>query len=101
MLCARCTSVKEITLTITTWPKFLEDRVVFWKHGVARRVLPIPATSASPDCLFSTTGNEMTKNHTGLTCCNLETIVYLHEVWPKVREWEACNWFKADYVAYH
>ena len=27
---------------------------------------------------------------------NLETIVYLHEVWPKVREWEACKWFKAD-----
>jgi hypothetical protein len=28
-----------------------------------------------------------TKKRTQLTCDNLETIVYLHEVWPKVREW--------------
>jgi hypothetical protein len=28
-------------------------------------------------------------HHCGLTCDNLETLVYLHEVWPKTREWEA------------
>jgi hypothetical protein len=38
----------------------------------------------------------MTKKRTGLACDNLETIVYLHEMWPKVREWEACKRFKAD-----
>jgi hypothetical protein len=31
----------------------------------------------------------MTKKRCGLTCDNLETLVYLHEVWPKTREWEA------------
>ena len=29
----------------------------------------------------------MTKKRCGLTCDNLETLVYLHEVWPKTREW--------------
>jgi hypothetical protein len=38
----------------------------------------------------------MTKKLTGLTCDNLETIVYLHKVWPKVRERETCKRFKAD-----
>jgi len=56
---------------------------------LARRVLAVPATSASPERLFSTAGNQMTKKRCGLTCDNLETLVYLHEVWPKTREWEA------------
>jgi hypothetical protein len=60
-----------------------------------------PATSASPERLFSTAGNEMTKERTRFTCDNLETIVYLHEVWPKVREWQACKRFMADSVVYN
>jgi hypothetical protein len=56
---------------------------------LARRVIAVPATSASPERLFSTAGNQMTKKHCGLTCDNLETLVYLHEVWPKTREWES------------
>ena len=56
---------------------------------LARRVLAVPATSASPERLFSTAGNQMTKKRCGLTCDNLETLVYLHEVWPKTCEWEA------------
>ena len=56
---------------------------------LARRVLAVPATSASPERLFSTAGNQMTKKRCGLTCDNLETLVYLHEVWPKTREWES------------
>ena len=56
---------------------------------LVRRVLAVPATSALPECLFSTAGNQMTKKRCGLTCDNLETLVYLHEVWPKTREWEA------------
>jgi len=54
-----------------------------------RRVIAVPATSASPERLFSTAGNQMTKKRCGLTCDNLETLVYLHEVWPKTREWES------------
>jgi len=55
---------------------------------LARRVLAVPATSASPERLFSTAGNEMTNKRTRLTCDNLETVVYLHEMWPKTCEWE-------------
>ena len=56
---------------------------------LTRRVLAVPATSASPERLFSTAGNQMTKKRCGLTCDNLETLVYLHEVCPKTREWES------------
>jgi hypothetical protein len=62
---------------------------------LARRVLEVSATSASPDRLFSAAGNEMTKKRTRLTCENLETVVYLHEMWPQTREWEARKHFKA------
>jgi len=31
----------------------------------------------------------MTKKRLGLTCANMEELVYLHEVWPQVRDWEA------------
>ena len=63
---------------------------------LARRVLAVPATSASPERLFSTAGNEMTNKRTRLTCDNLETVVYLHEMWPKTCEWETREHFKAD-----
>jgi len=56
---------------------------------LARRVLAIPATSAAPERLFSTAGNVMTKKRSRLTCDNMEELVYLHEVLPQVREWEA------------
>ena len=56
---------------------------------VSRRVLAIPATAAAPERLFSTAGNVMTKKCSRLTCDNMEELVYLHEVWPQVREWEA------------
>ena len=38
-----------------------------WLSVLARRVLAIPASSA---------------------CDNLEVLVYLHEVWPQLREWK-------------
>ena len=47
------------------------------------------ATSASPERLFSTSGNTMTKKQCSLSCDNLEECVYLHEVWPQVRKWAA------------
>jgi len=52
-----------------------------WRHGVkifaclsllARCVLVIPVTSASPERLFSTSGNTMTKKRCSLSCDNLE-----------------------------
>ncbi len=46
-----------------------------------------PLTSSPSERLFSTAGNQMTKKRCCLTCHNLETLVYLHEVWPKTREW--------------
>ncbi len=38
----------------------------------------------------------MTNKQCQLTCEDLQTIVYLHEVWPKVREWEARKHIKVD-----
>jgi len=58
-----------------------------WISLLARRVLAIPATSASPEHLFPTSGNTMTKKRCSLSCDNLEECVYLHEVWPQVRKW--------------
>jgi len=60
-----------------------------WLDVLARRVLAIPATSAGPERLFSMVGNVMTKKRSRLTCDNMEELVYLHEVLPQVREWEA------------
>ena len=60
-----------------------------WLGVLARRVLAIPATSAAPERLFSTAGNVMTKKRSRLTCDNMEELVYLHEVWPQVWDWEA------------
>ena len=56
---------------------------------LARRVLAFFATSAAPERLFSTVGNVMTKKHTSLTSDSMKELVYLHEVWPQVRDWEA------------
>ena len=60
-----------------------------WLGVLSRRVLVIPVTSAAPERLFSTAGNLMPKKRSRLTCENMEELVYLHEVWPQVREWEA------------
>jgi len=53
-----------------------------WLGVLARRVLAIPTTSATPERLFSTAGNAMTKKRSmaRLTCDNMEELVYLHEV---------------------
>jgi len=62
-----------------------------WLFLLARRVLAIPQadTSASPERLFSTSGNTMTKKWCSLSCDNLEECVYLHEAWPQFRKWAA------------
>ena len=65
-------------------------------ESLTRRVLAIPATSAAPERLFSSSGNTMTKKRTRLTCDNLEELVFLHETWPVVREWEANKRVRMD-----
>jgi len=68
-----------------------------WLGVLARRVLAIPATSAGPERLFSTVGNVMTKKRSRLTCHNMEELVYLHEVWPQVREWETVKKMRSEW----
>ena len=54
-----------------------------------RKVLAVPATFADPEHMFSSASNIMTKKRVRLSCDHLEELMYLHEVWPKVREWTA------------
>lgn len=61
--------------------------VIAAKEG--RKVLAVPATSAAPERMFSAAGNIMTKKRARLTCDHLQELMYLHEVWAKVREWKA------------
>jgi len=63
--------------------------VVPWIALLGRKVLAVPATSAAPERMFSSAGNIMTKKRARLSCDHLEELMYLHEVWPKVREWTA------------
>ena len=63
--------------------------VVPWIALLGRKVLAVPATSAAPERMFSAAGNIMTKKRARLSCDHLEELMYLHEVWPKVREWTA------------
>jgi len=56
---------------------------------LGRKVFAVPATSAVPERMFSAAGNIMTKKRARLNCNHLEELMYLQEVWPKVREWTA------------
>jgi len=63
--------------------------VVPWIALLGRKVLAIPATSAAPKRIFSPAGNIMTQKRARSSCDQLEELMYLHEVWLKVREWTA------------
>jgi len=63
--------------------------VVPWIALLGRKVFAVPATSAVPERMFAAAGNIMTKKRARLTCDHLEELMFLHEVWPKVREWTA------------
>jgi len=64
--------------------------VVPWIVLLGRKVFAVPATSAAaPERMFSSAGNIMSKKRARLSCDHLEELMYLHEVWPKVREWTA------------
>ena len=56
-----------------------------WICLLSRKVLAVPATSAAPERMFSSAGNK----RANLKCDHLEELMYLHEVWLKVREWKA------------
>jgi len=62
--------------------------MVPWICLLVRKVLTVPPTSDTPERMFSSTGNIMTRKRTNLTCDHLEELMYLHEVSPKVREWK-------------
>jgi len=101
-------AVREIKIWKTRTVPFPEDTNPLdeWRRGavnlfpwlgvLARRVLAIPATSAAPERLFSTAGNVMTKKRLRLTCDNMKELVYLHEVCPQVREWEAVKKMRSE-----
>ena len=61
--------------------------VIPWIALLGRKVLAVPPTSAAQERMFSSAGNIMTKKQARLSCDHLEELMYLHEVWPKVREW--------------
>jgi len=61
--------------------------VVPWIALLGRKVLAVPATSGVPEHMFSSGGNIITKKRDRLSFDHLEELMYLHEVWPKVREW--------------
>jgi len=63
--------------------------VVPWIALLGRKVLSVPSTSAAPERMFSSAGNIMTKKRVRLSCDHLEELMYLHEVWLRVREWTA------------
>jgi len=65
--------------------------VVPWIALLGREVFAVPTTSAVPERMFCAAGNIMTKKleRARLNCDHLEKLMYLHEVWSKVREWTA------------
>jgi len=71
-----------------------------WLGVLARHVIAIPATSAAPERLFSAVGNVMTKKRSRLTCDNMEELVYLNEVCPQVREWEAVKKMPSEWFVF-
>jgi len=99
---------REIKIWKTRTVPFLKDKNPLdeWRRGavhlyswlgvLARRVLVIPATPAAPERLFSMAGNVMTKKSSRLTYDNMEELVYLHEVCPQVREWDAVKKMRSE-----
>jgi len=50
---------------------------------LGRKVLAVPATSAAPERMFSSTGNITTKKRARLSCDHLEELMYLTRVGRK------------------
>jgi len=56
---------------------------------VGRKVLAVTTTSVAPERMFSVAGSVMSRKRANLTSDHLKELIYLHEVWSKVQEWEA------------
>jgi len=85
----KVTSQRSQTLLLQRTSNLLREwrpgvQILSWLSLLARRVLAIPDPSASPEHLFSTSGNTMTKKRCSLSCDHLEECVHLHEAWPQV-----------------
>jgi len=95
---------REIKIRKTPTVPFPKDKNPLdeWRRGAVHLyswlgvLVRIPATSAAPERLSSMTGNVMTKKCSRLTCDNMEELVYLHEVCPQVREWEAVKKMRSE-----
>ena len=60
--------------------------MVPWIALLGRKVLAAPTASSVPERKFYSVGNIMTKKRVRLSCDHIGELMYLHEVWPKVRE---------------
>ena len=55
---------------------------------VGLKVLSVTTTTIVPErTVLSVARNIMSKKWASLTSNHVEELIYLHEVWPKVREW--------------
>jgi len=72
------------------------DPLVWWRNHkamfpilskLARRILCIPATSASSERLFSTAGLTIANDRASLLPDNAVDLIFLHDTWRVVEEW--------------
>ena len=83
--------IHEITMAFKVAQEKLEGKKYITGSLVVPIIEGIRTTSAAPERMFSAAGHIMNKKHANLSADHMEELVYLHEVWPKVREWEAVN----------
>ena len=80
--------IREITMVF----KLVQEKLDGEKYITGSLVVPIIEgirSSAATERMFSGAGHIMNKKRANLSPDHMEELVYLHEVWPTVREWEA------------
>ena len=58
---------------------------------MSRRILRFPSTSAPSGRVFFTAGNTVTKLRASLISARAAALIFLHESWPLVEEYEAAK----------
>lgn len=71
------------------WWRGLRQQKYPLLSALARRVLAIPATSAASERLFSVAGLVVTKKRNSLTGDSVSLLVWLHEAWDVIEEFES------------
>jgi hypothetical protein len=71
------------------WWRGLRQQKYPFLSALARRVLAIPATSAASERLFSVAGLVVTKKRNSLTGDSVSLLVWLHEAWDIIEEFES------------